>query len=491
MKEKSKAIKFAFPLYDEIDDSLANITAVYLRVSTDMQAQEGYGLDVQYNAIERYVKAFDIPNPIIFIDDGYTGVNDERPAFKKMLALMKVGRIKFVIAYSLDRVGRTQMLILRFLKEDCVKAGCDFLAVKENVDSRNKQTYMILISILSMFAELDHDSIVAKLTLGREQRASEGHWKGGGIPPYGYTYSKEADNLVVEEVEAKNVKRIFDMYVGGGYSPRQIAEILGLSGDTTVFNILKNRTYLGEITFRGKQYKGKHTPLIIEETFNQAQSLIKKNGNSHGPSKYLLSSLLYCGNCGSKMRYMKWGKGKNAKLKILCYSRFPSSKEQLVKNADCPNFVYDAEQVEAIAAEKLMEFAVKYSEDLGDKELKEGDIISILNKRLETLKTEYQRCLNAYRKIGDENILEQAADVDREYKKVERDILEERQKQTILEKINKDNNVIKSLPSTWQKMSDGEKQKIMRNIIGKIVLTTGTMRLVLNKTQYEKTLSGE
>ncbi|MBR1868110.1 MAG: recombinase family protein, partial [Clostridia bacterium] len=237
MKEKSKNIKFAFPVYDKISDDLSGITAIYLRVSTDSQAQEGYGLDVQYNAIERYVKAYDIENPVVFIDDGYTGVNEDRPAFKKMRLLMSAGKIKLVIAYSLDRVGRTQMLILRFLKEDCALAGCDFLAVKENVDSRNKQTYMILISILSMFAELDHDAIVAKLTLGREQRASEGHWKGGGNPPFGYKYSKEADNLVVDEEQAKKVRQIFEMYVKGGYSPRQIADLLGLSGDTAVFNV--------------------------------------------------------------------------------------------------------------------------------------------------------------------------------------------------------------------------------------------------------------
>ena len=72
MKEKSKKITFDYPLYDEITDDDDEITAAYLRVSTDTQAQEGYGLDVQYAAIKRYVEAYGIKNVFIFTDDGYT-----------------------------------------------------------------------------------------------------------------------------------------------------------------------------------------------------------------------------------------------------------------------------------------------------------------------------------------------------------------------------------------------------------------------------------
>ena len=66
MKEKSKKLAFDYPLYDKIGDE-SDITAVYLRVSTDTQAQEGYGLDVQYGAIKRYIEAYDVKNAYIFI----------------------------------------------------------------------------------------------------------------------------------------------------------------------------------------------------------------------------------------------------------------------------------------------------------------------------------------------------------------------------------------------------------------------------------------
>ncbi len=481
MKEKSKNIKFAFPSYGEIKDDVSDITAIYLRVSTDSQAQEGYGLDVQYNAIERYVNAYQLKNPVVFCDDGYTGVNEERPAFKKMQYLMSIKRVKLVVAYSLDRVGRTQMLILRFLKEDCVNAKCDFLAVKENIDSRNKQTYTILISILSMFAELDHDAIVTKLTLGREQRASEGHWKGGGRPPFGYKYSKEANDLVFEEENAEKVPKIFKMYIGG-YSPRLIADIMGLSGDTAVFNILRNRTYLGEITFRGKQYKGNHTPLISEEIYLEAQETLLKNSKAKGSSGYLLSSLLHCGNCGAKMRYMKWGK---SGIKIVCYSRFPSNKPTLIKDKDCKNLIYDAEEVEREVEKRVMAFSVRYSEKIVESQLIEGDIVKILENKLTKIDEEYKRCIVAFRKIGDESILEQAAELDRERKKTAKDIEDEKVKKNILLKVEKEDEKIRTLPSTWKNMTAKERQKIIKDIVFKIVLTDGNMKMVLNKTQYE------
>ena len=78
MKEKSKKIEFDYPSYDKISVDDNEITAVYLRVSTDSQAQEGYGLDVQYNAIKRYVEAYEIKNVFVFVD-----ANDNSEVFKR------------------------------------------------------------------------------------------------------------------------------------------------------------------------------------------------------------------------------------------------------------------------------------------------------------------------------------------------------------------------------------------------------------------------
>ncbi len=496
MKEKSKKITFDYPLFDAITDDDDEITAAYLRVSTDTQAQEGYGLDVQYAAIKRYVEAFGIKNVFIFADDGYTGMNEVRPAFSAMSKLMKEGRIKFVITYSLDRIGRTQMIILRFLKERCETAKCDFYAVKDNVDSRSRQTYGILISILSIFAEFDHDAIISKLTSGRIQRAKEGFWKGGGKQPYGYRYSKKEGELVVCEEEAEKVKKVFDIYTRSGFSPKKIADIVGLSSDKAVFNILKNRIYVGEVFYRGESYKGRHRSIIDAETFESAQEILREKSVKRSGSVYLLSSLLVCGECGAKMRYMKWGKksgcGKNpsnggGQLKILCYSYFPNStKKYLVKSENCPNAIFDAEEIEAAVISSVMRFAVEYGEEKAGKELSADDIAEGLKAKKDKLSAEYSRLLYAYRKLGDEELLEQAAATKRKIRRIEKDIADEAEKKTLLKNELKKIEIIRTLPDTWDKMDDRTKQRIIRGLVEKVVVTKNKTDVYLRGSAYDK-----
>lgn len=485
MKEKSKKIDFDYPTYEKITDSDDEITAVYLRVSTDTQAQEGYGLDVQYLAIKRYVEAYGIKNVFIFADDGYTGMNEVRPAFSRMSDLMRQERVKFVITYSLDRIGRTQMIILRFLKEQCEAAKCDFYAVKDNVDSRSKQTYGILISILSIFAEFDHDAIISKLTSGRIQRAKEGYWKGGGLPPYGYRYSKKDGELRVFDEEAEKVGKVFEIYTTTSYSPKKIADILGLSSDKTVFNILKNRIYIGEVFYRGESYNGRHEPIIKRETFELAQKILKSRSVKRGRSVYLLSSLLVCGECGSKMRYMRWGRDREKDLKIICYSFFPNStKKYLVKDENCPNGIFDANEIENAVILSVMKFAAEYGEEKKSIAFSENEITEGLILKKDKLTAEYSRLVTAYKKLGDEELLEQAAETRKKIKKIERDIESEEHKKALSDLAEKKVDFLRTLPGTWDKMDGKTRQRVIRSVVEKVVVYKDKIDVHLLKSSF-------
>lgn len=485
MKEKSKNIKFCFPLYDTIPNDLSDITAIYLRVSTDMQAQDGYGLDFQFDAIRKYVQAYEIPNPVVFVDDGYTGMNEDRPAFKELNRLMDLGRVKFVITYSLDRIGRTQMIILKFLKERCEKCHCDFFAVKDNIDSRSKQTYGILISILSIFAEFDHDAIVAKLTLGRQQRAMDGYWKGGGIAPFGYKYSKETNMLEVVPEEAVRVQKAFEMYNTMEYSPRLIAEALGFSSDVLVFKVLKNRTYIGEITFQGKQYKGLHQRIIEDDVFFKAQDILESRSVTRQASNYLLSSIVYCGDCKAKMRYMKWGKGKNQRLKLMCYSKYESKNKPYMRlDPNCPNEIYDANIIEEYVVNALLEFAVEYSDEMEKQSITVDDIAEKLAEEYEKLQNQYQRAVKAFTVLGDENMLLQAQEIQNNMNRLGREIEIEKTKTTLTASIEDRINLLRTLPSTWGEMTPKQKQNVMRELVQKVVITSGNVDVYLYKNKY-------
>lgn len=523
MKEKSKKLDFCFPVYDEISDEISDITAIYLRVSTDMQAQDGYGLDFQFDAIKKYVQAYDIQNPVVFVDDGYTGMNEDRPAFSELNRLMENGRVKFVITYSLDRIGRTQMLILKFLKERCDKFGCDFYAVKDNIDSRSRQTYGILISILSIFAEFDHDAIVAKLSQGRYQRALDGLWKGGGIAPVGYKYSKETNTLEVVPEEAVRVQKAFEMYNTREYSPRLIAEALGFKSDILVFNILKNRTYIGEITFQGQQFKGIHQRIIDDETFIKAQEILKERGTKKQASEFLLSSLVFCGVCGAKMRYMKWGKSKNeggigepngkigestsaagvsifgasgksgresggkVRYKLVCYSKYNAKDKPYIAhiNADCDNETYDADVVEAYVSGAILEFAVRYSDEMKNRCVRTKDIAEQLTEEYERLEERYRRAVKTYTMFGDESILEQAQAFQTDMKRISREIDTAREKARISAGLEERINLLRTLPDTWREMSAKQRQNVMRELVQKVVITHGHIDVYLYDNKFD------
>ena len=324
---------------------------------------------------------------------------------------------------------------------------------------------------------------MSKLANGRIQRASEGYWKGGGTPPYGYRYSPEENALLIVEEQAEKVRKAFEIYNTSEISPKKIADFLGFSSDVAVFNILRNRIYIGEVYYRGERYKGIHTPIIDEKTFDLTQEILKRKSITRGRGVYLLSSLLYCGVCGSKMRYMKWGKS----VKIFCYSRFAeSTKKSLVKDENCDNKIYDAEEIEEEVVKTVLAFAVEYGEEKTKKPTEKEEIINGLKFAKERAETEYSRLLNAYKKIGDENILEAASETKKRIKKIERDIADEQEKRILTERSAEKAKIMRTLPSTWEVMSFSQRQRVIRGLVEKIVVSPNGLNVYLRKGEYEK-----
>ena len=107
-----------------------------------------------------------------------------------------------------------------------------------------------------------------------------------------------------------------------------------------------------------------------------------------------------------------------------------------------------------------------------------------------TLRQEYDRLIYAYKKIGDDGLLDQAADIDADCKKLEREIVEEREIQTYTKQIEENEKMLRTLPDTWGVMTPQEKQNVVRSLVAKVELKHGEIKVYLNKTQYEKVVLG-
>ena len=123
------------------------------------------------------------------------------------------------------------------------------------------------------------------------------------------------------------------------------------------------------------------------------------------------------------MRYMKWGKGKNQRLKLMCYSKYESNNKPYMKlDLNCPNEIYDANIIEEYVVNALLEFAVEYSDEIEKQSITVDDIAAKLAEEYEKLQNQYQRAVKAYTVLGDENMLLQAQEIQNNMNRLGREI---------------------------------------------------------------------
>ncbi|MBD5384435.1 MAG: recombinase family protein [Ruminococcaceae bacterium] len=312
---------------------LPSTVACYCRVSTENQI-ENYSIDEQRERLEAFCKAKGWSKPVMFIDPGFSGGTLERPALRSLLGDVERGRFGTVVVYKLDRLSRSQKDTLYLIEDVFNKHGVSFVSVCENFDT-GTPFGKAMIGILSVFAQLEKDQITERFTMGRIGRAKSGLFHGGGNAPTGYDYVD--GHLVVNEFEAMQVREVYERFKNGE-SVHSIQRTMhekygGWTSHTLVYNVLKNNIYIGVVKFNGMEYRGEHTSIIDEGLFYQIQSLLSSRSATEGQKTpfragFLLSGLVYCGNCGTRYH------GNHGYYK--CYSRAKSDKKYII-DPDCKN----------------------------------------------------------------------------------------------------------------------------------------------------------
>lgn len=206
-------------------------TAIYLRVSTTEQDENGYGLEAQLTKCEAMavVKDFEI---VATLSDSVSGTKNEteRAGLAELLALAAKGEIDCLIVSSLDRLGRNTRLVLS-LVEKLENNHVDLISCKESLDTSTPSGQFVL-TIFAALGQLERDNIVERTTSGRNARGKIDGEKGGRVP-WGYV---RADNgIVIDKVAAKLVKTIFRDYDRGD-SMNGIAKRLNDKGIKTPRN---------------------------------------------------------------------------------------------------------------------------------------------------------------------------------------------------------------------------------------------------------------
>lgn len=223
--------------------------AIYLRVSTEEQASEGYGLAVQRERCAAMATVKDWTVVGMFADEGISGTKDasERPGLAALLAAATAGELDAVIVLALDRLGRKTRLVLD-LVEQLAAAGVSLVSCKESLDTATPQGQFAL-TLFAALAQLERDTIVERTTAGRNQRGKVDGEKGGRLP---YGYSRLPTAIVVDAEAAAIVRRIFALRASGATLQAIAAQLDGPSPRggawyaSGVSDILKN-----EAAYRG------------------------------------------------------------------------------------------------------------------------------------------------------------------------------------------------------------------------------------------------
>lgn len=331
--------------------------ALYIRVSTLEQAQEGYSVGEQRERLIAYCKAQDWLIADIYVDGGYTGSNLNRPGIQKLMS--ETEKFDVVLVYKLDRLSRSQRDTLYLIEEIFRPNKVDFVSMQESFDT-SSPFGKAMIGLLAVFAQLEREQIKERTWMGRVARAKTGLHHGGGNIPIGYDY--EDGKLIVNPYEAEQVRKIYEWYLSGA-SLKAITDKLQDAGYTNKYssynswssarNILENETYIGRLHFGGVVVDHAHEAIITEEQFNAAQILRGKRREQFGShafqSKHVLTGLLFCGHCGG--RYYLRNTGKYSYY--ACYSRTKQMKN-MIKDPNCQNKIWRAQDLEPIIEEKIL-----------------------------------------------------------------------------------------------------------------------------------------
>ena len=432
-------------------------TALYLRVSTEAQADEGYSLAAQADKLEAYCRMKGIAQHKRYVDGGFSGSNLRRPAMDALIHAIRAGAVERVVVYKLDRLSRSQKDTLYLIEDVFLPHGVDFVSINENIDTGSPYG-RAMIGILSAFAQLERENIFLRTRMGMVERVRQGYWPGGGKTPFGYDYDPSR-GILVPNADAETVRAIYERYLAG-QSTGRIARELGLRYEHLVRQILTRESNTGVIVYKGERYAGRHEPLVDAETFARAQQRLHRADKPRAaPAGKLLTGLLVCGHCGAKMRYQKWG---GAGDKLVCYSR-DKSKPHLVHDAACPNRGIMAREVEQVVVRDLARLA---AQPAPPKAAQSDE--AACRRALERAQRKLRRLYELYAEGEDDALRDAVARAKREYAQAERALAaaQQQHRQTDTEA----RRALLTLGGCWARLTAEERQQLVRACVHKIVL---------------------
>ena len=322
---------------------------IYCRLSNDDERDgESVSIENQKLLLQRYVREQGWNEVDVYIDDGYSGTNFQRPGVQRLIADAKAKRINVILVKDLSRFGRNYIEFGQYTDYLFPSIGCRFIALNNGIDTMRNDGSTDVMCFLNLFNEFYSRDTSKKVKAVKKACAENGKYM-GTHPPYGYKRDPlDKHHFIIDEETAPLVRRMFAMRASG--TPfRKIATNLNAEGiqppgelyyqrqgrtnprhvnhlwnESTVKVMLRNEAYIGNmvqgkcgtLSYKSKKLvskpkedwirvEGTHEPIISREIWDTVvaidQKRVRKSDTADGV-RSIFTGLVYCADCGFKMR---------------------------------------------------------------------------------------------------------------------------------------------------------------------------------------------
>jgi len=286
---------------------------LYARVSTDKQAQKDLSIPAQIEAMREYAKRNDWKVAGHFVDEGESARTANRPELKKLIEQCKENKnVDAVIVHKIDRLARN-LIDYATIKAILKQKGIRLISVSEPFD--DNPIGHLLENIIASISEWYSANLGEEIKKSNMEKLRQGEWP--HKPPLGYIGIKGENNRIkhiFDPNKAALVRQAFELFATGNYSLRTLSDEMEDRGLKTAYGkkyspefmktFLQRRFYIGKLEWKGKEYRGKHEPIISPELFYRVQEVLKRrkaDSGEKGKLEFLLRGVTYCQSCGQKL----------------------------------------------------------------------------------------------------------------------------------------------------------------------------------------------
>lgn len=375
---------------------------VYLRISKEDSAccSDSQSIKNQKSLILDYIrdKGFFIYD--YYVDDGFSGANFDRPAFKRMIKDIEAGKMNVVITKDISRLGRdfieTSHYIFKYFPEKNIR----YISILDHFDTMKPNGMEDIIPFQAIINDMYLKDTSKKIKAIRQNKMREGLFVGSCVA-YGYKRSSDDNRrIVIDEYSSDVVRRIFNMKLSGlsnviiariltneGISPPNVYSgrnikltyTTNLWKATTVGNILKNQIYIGNlvqhkydrVNYKSKKkrllsedewivVKNNHEKIISDEIFNCVNNLgVNKEYIRVSKNNYIFKGLVVCSVCGKTMivrkNYYKRKKNEGISQSFFCCKTYAT-----YRNGVCSMHYFKEQELNNIVFSKIKYFIEHY-----------------------------------------------------------------------------------------------------------------------------------